>query len=232
MDGESLARLPMADRALYCVGFDRKAGVPQRTVYVDGLRKALGRLHDRVGRLVYTSSTGVYGQDDGEWVDEDSATEPRTESGRACLEAEGVVGAYARETGLHSVIVRYVGLYGPGRILRRDALIKGSPIAADPDKYLNMIHIDDAAAVAVAALDRGEPGSIYLASDDRPSTRREFYGRTAELLGAPPPRFVPPEGDRDEPNKRVRNRRMREALGVDLNYDDFTEGLPAALAGD
>ncbi|WP_435016855.1 NAD-dependent epimerase/dehydratase family protein [Tundrisphaera sp. TA3] len=236
LDGDNLARLPSVDKALYCVGYDRSSGTPLRTVYVDGLRKALGRLQDRVGRLVYASSTGVYAQDDGGWVDETSATEPRTESGRACLEAEKVVREYGKDTGLPWVIVRFSGLYGPGRIVRRDAILRGDPIVGDPEKFLNMIHIDDAAAAAIAAMDRGESGSIYLASDDRPSHRREFYGLTAELLGAPTPRFVAPEGEadstREDSNKRVSNRRMREGLGVVLRFPDFTHGLPAALSGE
>lgn len=236
MDGDSLARLPLVDKAIHCVGYDRASGVPLRQVYVDGLRKTLGRLHDRVGRLVYASSTGVYGQDDGGWVDENSPAEPRTESGRACLDAEGVLASYYSETRLRSVVLRLAGLYGPGRIVRRDALLRGEPIVGDPDKWLNMIHVDDAATAAIAALDRGEPNTIYLASDDRPSRRSEFYGRAAECLGGPPPRFVAPEPpadpSREESNKRVRNRRLREELGVTLAYPDYTLGLPAALAAE
>ena len=76
LDPDSLARLPAADRVFYCVGFDRSAGVPMRTVYVDGLRNALEALAGRTRPLVYASSTGVYGRNDGDWVDEDSPTEP------------------------------------------------------------------------------------------------------------------------------------------------------------
>ena len=163
---ESLARLPEVDRVFYCVGYDRSKGLPIRSVYVDGLRHALGHLVDRASRLVYAGSTGVYGQDDGGWVDEDSPAEPRSESGRACLEAEAVIRSYEL---LPSTIVRYSGLYGPGRIMRREGLLKGEPIVGDPRKYLNLIHVDDAAGVAVAALDHGPADGLYLASDDRPA---------------------------------------------------------------
>jgi nucleoside-diphosphate-sugar epimerase len=228
---DSLARLPEVDRVLYCVGFDRSKGLSIRTVYVDGLRRALGHLIDRAGKLVYAGSTGVYGQDDGEWVAEDSPTEPRSESGRACLEAESVIRTYEL---LPSTILRYSGLYGPGRIMRREALLNGEPIVGDPEKYLNLIHIDDAANVAVAALDRGQSGGLYLASDDRPSPRREFYALAAQALNAPPPRFEPPEPDspkagRDESNKRVSNARMKADLGVILTYPDIDSGIPAAI---
>jgi nucleoside-diphosphate-sugar epimerase len=228
---DSLARLPEVDRVLYCVGFDRSKGLSIRTVYVDGLRRALGHLIDRAGKLVYAGSTGVYGQDDGEWVAEDSPTEPRSESGRACLEAESVIRTYEL---LPSTILRYSGLYGPERIMRREALLKGEPIVGDPEKYLNLIHIDDAAKVAIAALDRGQPGGLYLASDDRPAPRREFYALAAQTLNAPPPRFEPPEPDspkagRDESNKRVSNARMKAELGVVLTYPDIASGVPAAI---
>ncbi len=234
LDPDSLAAFPEADRVLYCVGFDRSAGVPIRTVYVDGLRHALGRLIDRAGKLVYVGSTGVYGQDDGGWVDEDSPAHPRTESGRACLEAETVVQGYKAEGELPSAVVRFSGLYGPGRIMRRESLLRGEPIVGDPTKYLNLIHIEDAAAAAVAALDRGKAGALYLASDDRPAPRSEFYALAAESLHAPPPRFEPPApgspaAGREESNKRVSNRRIRVELGLTLRYPDIRSGVPAAL---
>jgi nucleoside-diphosphate-sugar epimerase len=209
LDPASLAALPEVDRVFYCVGFDRTAGVPMRTVYVDGLRRALGRLLDRAGRLVYAGSTGVYGQDDGGWVDEDSPTEPRHEAGRVCLEGEAVVREVAGPGGLPAVVLRFAGLYGPGRIIRREALARGEPIAGDPSRFLNLVHVDDAAAAVAAALDRGRPGRTYLVGDDRPVERREYYERAAAHLGAPAPRFLPPapgspEARREEANKRSR----------------------------
>jgi nucleoside-diphosphate-sugar epimerase len=237
LDPDSLAALPEVDRVFYCVGFDRTAGLPLRTVYVDGLRHTLGRLIDRAGRLVYAGSTGVYGQDDGGWVDEDSPTEPRHESGRVGLDAEGVVREVAIGRGLPTIILRFSGLYGPERIIRRETLARGEPIVGDPSRFLNLIHIDDAAAAVVAALDRGRPGRIYLVSDDRPIERRAYYTLVAEHLGAPAPRFEPPAPDssesrREEANKRIANRRMKEELGVALTYPDITTGVPAALAAE
>jgi len=230
----SLDGLPRADRVLYCVGFDRSAGVPIRSVYVDGLGRALERVASRAGSIVYVSSTGVYGGDDGGWVDEETPPGPRTESGRACLEGEGLVRSCEAATGLRATIVRFSGLYGPGRIMRSEGLIRGEPVVGDPDKFLNLIHIDDAAAVAVAALDRGGSGELFLGSDDRPAPRREFYERAAEAMGAPPPRFRPaepgsPEARREGSNKRVRNGRMRAVLSVALLYPDIASGVPAAL---
>jgi nucleoside-diphosphate-sugar epimerase len=232
---ESLARLPEIDRVLYCVGFDRSKGLPIRSVYVDGLRHVLGHLIDRAGMLVYAGSTGVYGQNDGGWVDEDSPVDPQTESGRACLEAEGVVRSYEVEGSLRSTILRFSGLYGPGRIMRREGLLEGKVIVGDPEKFLNLIHIDDAATATVAALDQREGHALYLVSDDRPAPRREFYALAAEALGAPAPRFEPPEpgspeANREESNKRISNARMLAEFGVTLKYPDINAGVPAAVA--
>ena len=228
----STIRLPVADRVLYCVGFDRGAGVPMRMVYVDGLRNVLSRLPASPGRFAYASSTGVYGRDDGGWVDEDSPAEPRHDPGKVCLEGEET----ARAQGT-AIVLRFSGLYGPGRIPRKSAIGHGEPIVGDPRKFLNVIQIDDAATATVAALDRGEPGRIYLATDDRPVERREFYARVAEGLGAPAPRFLPPEpgspeARREESNKRASNRRLRGELAVSLAYPDIATGIPASLAAE
>jgi nucleoside-diphosphate-sugar epimerase len=232
----SLDALPVADRALYCVGFDRAAGVPMRTVYVEGLGNALARLSGRVGRLAYASSTGVYGPCEGDWIDEDSPTVPTHDSGRVVLEAERLLGKFAGSDGLATLILRFAGLYGPGRIPRRVSLERGEPIVGDPDRPLNLVHIDDAAESAIAALDHGRPGRIYLVGDDSPRARREYYELAARLLGAPAPQFVPPlpgspESVREESSKRVSNRRLRTELGVRLAYPDIRTGLPAALIG-
>jgi nucleoside-diphosphate-sugar epimerase len=133
-------------------------------------------------------------------------------------------------------VERYSGLYGPGRIIRRAALLQGEPIGGDPLKWLNLIHIEDAAGAAVAALERGTPGRVYLATDDCPVARQEYYITAAACLGAPAPRFVA-YGQGGHPaaskaNKRVSNRRIKEELGVELAYPEITVGLPAAVAAE
>ncbi len=231
---ESLDQLPEVDRVFYAVGFDRSAGASMRAVYVDGLRNVLDRLPGSVRRLVYAGSTGVYGQSGGEWVDEDSPTEPMHESGRVVLEAEDVVRDWAGRRGASAVVLRFAGLYGPGRVVRRAMLERGEPIPGDPEKFLNMIQIDDAARAAVAALDINDPDPIYLVADDRPVSRREYYSVAARLIGAHEPQFQPPgpgsaEAARDATNKRIGNRRMRERLGIVPDYPDVTTGLASAL---
>ncbi len=189
LDPRSIDRLPAADRALYCVGYDRASGASMRSVYVTGFRDALERLAGRVGRLVLASSTGVYGPspDAGEWVDEDTPTDPAHESGRVVLAAEEVLRDEAGKRGLAWIILRYAGLYGPGRVPRRASIERNEPIVGDPDRPLNLIHVEDAASAAVAALDRGRSGRIYCVSDDHPGPRGAFYRLAADLLGSPRP---------------------------------------------
>lgn len=227
--------VPAVDRVLYCIGYDRSAGVPMRTVYVDGLARFLAALPD-APHLVYASSTGVYGGSGGAWVDEFSTAEPPTESGRACLDAESLVARFAAERPASATILRLAGLYGPGRIIRRDLLLRGEPIGGDPAKFVNLVHIDDAASAALAALAQPGPSGqtpVYNVADDRPVDRRELYALAARLLGAPEPRFVPlPPGAPDESDKRVANARLKTALGFRFGYPDVTVGLPAALAAE
>jgi len=237
LNPQSLRNLPAAERVFYCVGFDRSAGASMRSVYVDGLINVLESVRPEVSRLVYASSTGVYGQTEGEWVDEATPPAPRTESGKICLEAEQRLDGWSDGPDRTAVILRFAGLYGPGRVVRRTLIERGEPIPGDPDKLLNLVHIDDAARVAAASLAAAAHDPIYLVSDDRPVTRREYYSSVATLLGAPPPRFAPPqagsaEEGRDATSKRVVNRRMKDRLGIELKYPDITTGLPSALFSD
>lgn len=231
---ESLDNFPTVGRILYCVGFDRGAGLPIRQVYVDGFKNALRAIADRQPAcpIVYASSTGVYGGDDGEWVDESSPVEPRTESGQACFDAEQALAGHAGP----SIILRYAGLYGPSRIMRLESLRKGEPVVGNADKFLNLIQIDDAAAITVRALEdvAGHRLEVFLISDGHPTTRSEFYGATAELLQAPSPRFAAPspgspEAKREGSNKRIDNRKMVDRWGDTLRYADVRSGLAASL---
>jgi nucleoside-diphosphate-sugar epimerase len=232
LDISSLAHLPACDRIFYAVGFDRRAGVSMRSVYEGGLRNVLTQLGASSRRFVYASSTGVYGQTDGSWVDETAVTEPRHESGKICLEAEEIVRAWAlaHAPEVTAVVLRYAGLYGPGRVVRKALLERGEPIPGDPDKFLNLIHIEDAARAAAAALGSEQVDPLYVVSDDRPVTRSEYYNLAATLLGTRPPQFVPlstrgAESDRDATNKRVRSARIKSRLGLQLAFPDITTGL-------
>jgi nucleoside-diphosphate-sugar epimerase len=115
-------------------------------------------------------------------------------------------------------------------------LAAGRPIAAAEEGYLNLIHVDDAAAVVAAAETGPQPPRTYLVSDGHPCRRRDFYRHQAALLGQPEPEFVEPaadtpKSDRARDNKRIRNTRMLQELGVPLEYPSYREGLAAMVAG-
>ena len=234
---ETSASPPDVSHVMHCVGFDRAAGRSLREVRVDGLKRLCSRLVVGSPRLVYASTTGVYGQDDGGWVDETSPCVPTNESGRVGLEAEDVVRDFAATTGATGVVLRFAGLYGPGRVVRRGAIERGEAIVGEPSKYLNLIHIDDAARAAVAALSEPNPSALYNVCDDRPVSRKEYYTTVARLLAAPAPTFVAPtpgspEAAREGSHKRVSNRLMKAGLLAELRYPDIDAGLPASLGED
>jgi nucleoside-diphosphate-sugar epimerase len=227
---ESLDALPSVKRILYCVGFDRSADIDRRAVSIVGLKNILDRASRAVRRIVYASSTSVYGQTQGQWLTEDSPADPVEEPGKIGKEAEETLRSWGEQVGCPQVVLRFSGLYGPGRVIGRATLERGDPITGNPDRFLNLVHIDDAACAAVAALEKADRDSLFLVSDDRPVERREYYTLAAQLLNAPPPRFEPPSLDnRDTTNRRIANRKMREVLGVRLAYPDITTGLPAAI---
>jgi nucleoside-diphosphate-sugar epimerase len=219
--------LPATDVVLYAVGYDRGAGVPMRAVHVDGLANVLPRL--RAGRILHVSSTGVYGHGEGEEVDESALTGPVDESGRVVLEAEQVLRRHRPD----ALVLRLAGIYGPGRLPGIAALRRGEPVHGDPDRWLNLIHVEDAAEACVLAAEHGVPGEVYNVSDGHPVRRRDFYASAAQLLGVGPPRFVPADAEsgRDRRgNRRISNCKLRERLGLTLCFPSFGEGLAACLA--
>lgn len=231
----SLGELPAVSTVLYAVGFDRSAGRSMHEVYVEGLRHALDALPESTGRVIYISSTSVYGQTDGEWVDESSPCEPERENGRDCLAAERVLRSHP--LGSRAVILRLAGIYGPGRIPRGETLKAGEPIAAASEGYLNLIHVADAAQVVLLADEHSSVPNLYLVSDGQPAPRRAYYEELARLLDAPPPRFVaPPEGSpraaRSGSNKRIGNARLLGELPVRLAFPSYREGLAAIVAAE
>lgn len=221
-DRDSLRTLPIANTVLYAVGMDRTARKSMREVYVSGLANVLDALPP-CARFVYVSSTSVYGLSTGEWVTEDSATEPTEESGKVVLEAEQLLRAKRPD----AIILRSAGLYGPDRLLRKQPILKGEPLVGDADKWLNLIHVADAASAVLHAEAHAAPGATYNVSDGAPVSRRAFYTRLAELLGAEA-KF----DHRAEPgatNRRIDATRFG-ALGWSPVFDSYREGLVVAVA--
>ena len=231
----SLDRLPPADTVLFAIGHDRESGVSIGELYLQGLRNTLMSLPGGTERFIHVSSTGVYGQCDDDWVDERSACHPAREGGRACLEAERALGQHP--LGRSSVVLRMAGIYGPGRIPRRRQLQAGLPIAAPATGFLNLIHVDDAAQVVLAAERTSELPRLFCVSDGNPVVRADYYRALARLLGAIPPRFVPPRpgtpvAERASSSKRVSNLHLLTELAVRLRYPSYREGLAAIIDGE
>ena len=232
-DAASLAELPSADLVLYAVGYDRNAAAGRGEVVVDGLRNALAALENKTRRLVFISTSSVYGVADGGWVDEATPAEPAGESGRLALEAERLVAAGSLDT----ICLRLTGLYGPGRLLRRvDQFRRREPVAGEGEAWLNLIHVDDASRAVELAADRllgrgdrsaGGEYEMFLVTDDRPMRRRAYYEMLARAAGAAPPIFDPDGGASRIVGlgKRCRNVRMKGELGLALEYPRVTESL-------
>ncbi len=227
---ESLKALPEVNTIVYTVGLDRTSGQSMREVYVTGLSSVLnqnGRNPRPVGRFIYVSSTGVYGQTGGEWVDETAATEPAGESGRIVLEAERALLAH-RQALPSATVLRFAGIYGPGRLLRRKEQLKaGTPLEGDAQAWLNLIHVEDGAAAVLAVEDRGD-SPVYNVCDNEPVRREVYFSYLADLLGTSAPRFESTTGSSDRANRRISNRKLR-ALGWEPRYPTFREGLRASL---
>ena len=184
MDRRSLVGLPSVDAALIAVGYDRSCGLSQREVYVEGLRNALGSISP-AAKLIYCSSTGVYHQSDGCWVDETSPTHPEREGGRAHLAAEQLLWRLRPEQ--PTVILRLAGLYGPQRVPRIVELKAGNPLPVAADSWLNLIHQVDVVSGIIAAWHHPQPDRLYVVSDGKPVKRADYYRTAATLWDAPEP---------------------------------------------
>lgn len=194
-------------------------------------------LRDGLVWVGYLSTTGVYGDRDGGWVDEDSDLRPTSARSRRRAAAEAGWLALHRDHDLPVHVFRLAGIYGPGRS-PLDAVRKGAAKRIDkPDQLFGRIHVDDIATVLEASMARPDPGRIYNVCDDVPAAPAEVAQYACGLLGVAPPPLVPLEEAglsemaltfwRD--NKRVSNRRMREELDVRLAYPDYRAGLSAIL---
>lgn len=234
---ESLTQIPECDSVLHAIGYDRSAAPSKRQVYVDGLQALLKQMKERCRVFVHISSTSVYGQQDGELVDETSPAESTEESGSICRDAEQLV----RESGLPaSAILRLSGLYGPGRLLSRiESLRTGDPLPGPEHAWLNLIHVDDAAEAVLRATAFINAQSkeytssdcrLWLVSDDCPILRGDYYRRLSQLVGAPEPVFRTDQTSRHMRgiNKRCLNQRLKQELQVALQFPTINEGLRSA----
>lgn len=230
-------QLPIGvDHAVICVG------PPWNDPYdpTEDLARALLPLG--LKRVVYLSSTSVYGDKQGAWVDEDSECTPSSSAGRRRLAAENVLLSLAKTDDFPVVITRLPGIYGPQRSLL-DRIRSGRfRLIAGQDSYSNRIHVDDLARGVMAALELGQTGRIYLITDNHPALLSEVAHYCAGLLHQPlpPPLSVEEANTELEPsrrsllmdNKRLRNDRLRTELGVNPLFPSYLEGIRSIWEAD
>lgn len=225
-DRRTLTNLPDVKQIVICVSYDRHSSHNRFDSQVGGLRNLLQVISPKT-KVCYISTTGVYHQQNGVWVDETSPTRPNRDGGRAHLMAEALLNQMRPES--EWTILRLSGIYGPGRIPRAADVIAGRPIASPQQGFLNLIHVEDAAR-AVCSVFRQSTRRLYVVSDDQPVVRSQFYEEIARQTGSEKPQFVKPEANssvsiRSESNKRVWNRRMKRDLVSKLHFPSYQHGL-------
>jgi nucleoside-diphosphate-sugar epimerase len=193
-------------------------------------------------RVVYISTSAVYGDCGGDWIDEDYPVGPTTPRGLRRLDAERQLQAWAAEHGVEWIILRVPGIYGPGKLpLAR--LEKGLPVLReDQAPYTNRIHGDDLAAICIAAMRSDRSNRVYNVSDGHPSNMTDYFFKVADAAGLPrPPVVAREEADAVlsagmlsflNDSRRMRNDRMLVELGVTLRYPDLDAGLKSCFSND
>ncbi|WP_247728312.1 SDR family oxidoreductase [Halovivax limisalsi] len=233
-DRSTLEAVPDVDALVYAVSSGGRDAAAARERYVEGLETvlaAVGARPDPPDRLVYTSSTGVYGDHDGDWVDESTPIRPATERASVLANAEEIVLNAGDRWGINGTVARLAGIYGPGRY-RIDRYLDGPVL----DGYRNTIHRDDAAgAVAHLLATDAARDEVVLVVDDEPVSRWAFADWLAERCGRPsPPKETVADrlagDDRSErarrrvrTNKRCSNDRL-VSLGYTYRYPTYREG--------
>ena len=172
-------------------------------------------------KYLFTSSTGVYGQTDGSWVDEDICAEPSGNTGRILLEAEALV------LSIDGIILRLSGIYGPNRGHLYRQFLKGEAVmTGNPNRWMNMIHLDDVIGSILAAMETAGPGTVLNATDNEPVTQQDFFQWLADQLDRPLPSRKPDvtPHKRAQTNKRVSNSRAHEMLSWTPKHPTWREG--------
>lgn len=190
-------------------------------------------------RLVYISTTGVYGDCDGAWVDEDRPVQPQAERARRRWDAEQTLAQWRAATGAALVTLRVAGIYGPDR-LPLERIRSGLPLVRPEDApWSNRIHADDLVTACVTAMERGANGAIYNACDGNPSTMTDYFFQVADAAGLPrPPVIALAEAQGQlsagmlsymRESRRLSNRRLVDELGVSLRYPSLDKGLASCF---
>ncbi|MCG7930775.1 MAG: SDR family oxidoreductase [Candidatus Thiodiazotropha lotti] len=190
-------------------------------------------------KIVYLSTSGVYGDCQGGWVDETREPNPTVDRAKRRLDAEQQWQAWSQRTGVPLVILRVAGIYGPGK-LPIERLKRGLPMVTEADSPItNHIHSLDLVEIAAAAMERGRAGAIFNVCDGRPESMTRYFDRVADYLQLPrAPQISMQEARRQlspgmlsylAESRRLSNRKLLEELGVVLRYPELEQGLPACF---
>lgn len=228
-DDRHFPDLPTAlDAVVYCAAAGQRDEDSYRRTYVSGLQTLLSQLkkqHIAPKRILFTSSTAVYGQDAGEWVNEASVTQPNNFNGKLLLEAEQLLA----NSGFEHVILRFGGIYGPGRgALLRQLQAGKVQVCEDFPQYTNRIHSEDCAGFLQHLLGRDRVASHYVVVDNESAPMAEVADWLARRMAIDLPKRVPRERIEKGQNKRCDNSRLRET-GYRLLYPSYREGYQALL---
>lgn len=244
----TLNNLPLALDALVTALSPGQGGVEAyQRVYVEGTRNVLRALSGQMLlRHIWLSSTGVYGEDDGQWLDEQTVARPRTATGQVLLAAEAVargepVADIAADKDVRAdtnaqwpcTVVRLSGLYGPGRYRLLNWVESGRAVQSEPPSWSNRIHVEDAAAFVQHLLEKAFAGGtlepLYLGVDDAPSAQHEVLTWLAAQMQLPVPALAVGAASSAGQGKRIANKALT-ASGYVLRYPDYRAGYAQVLA--
>jgi nucleoside-diphosphate-sugar epimerase len=217
------------DLVIYILSPDERSEASYRRVFELGVANLLNAFarDGSAARFIFVSSSGVYGQNRGEWVDEDSATEPERVTGQIILQAERSF----LNHGASNCVVRFSGIYGRGRSWLLKDVARGGKVQYEPPYYTNRIHRDDCVSVLRFIANRMVEGDqlapVYLASDDDPAPKWDVYDYLASGLGLGSPEKEILAAGADQ-NKRCRNTRLKQ-LGYSFIYRSYREGYAALM---
>ena len=212
------------DLVIYILTPDDRSEQAYRNVFETGVAKLLNffSVNNPDTRFIFVSSTSVYGQTHGEWVDEESVTKPARITGKIILQAERAFLAHCSS----NCIIRFSGIYGRNRSRLLDLVARGGEVQYQPAYYTNRIHRDDCVAVLRFLSNKMIAGAdlepVYLASDDDPAAKWDVFNDLADKLGVDRPEKAILPQDSDQ-NKRCSNRRLKQ-LGYKFLYKSYREG--------
>lgn len=221
---ESMKNLPAGmTHILFSAAPNARTESDYRAVYFDGLRNVVQSAYSSaLKRVLFISSTAVYGEHGDEWVNEETPVNPKNFNGRVLLEAEQWLSSFGREHALTTLNLRLSGIYGPGRMALLEKLKLGQ-VGAPPSgaHWSNRIHVDDAAAAIVHLMGFEHPLSTYLITDSTPLPMRTLYEVLAQQVGGPIPTIS--ESPAFVGSKRLSNAKLRET-GFVFQWPDSRDG--------